>query len=158
MPVSLRAILLSVRHSDFRTSLRQALKNAFSDIIIFFSPAVRLTDCELYSEHAEHGFPAPSSKEDVPRHRLTPLAQWQTPSTGLRHPSLEEGAGKRCSECGSVVHTHSSEFPPPPPPPPRPAPAPRSPDAAYLAGSISDFVRVGKNEATDVHFAPLCLR
>ena len=23
----------------------------------------------------------------------------QTPSTGLRHPSLEEGAGKRCSEC-----------------------------------------------------------
>ena len=24
----------------------------------------------------------------------------QTPSTGLRHPSLEEGAGKRCSECG----------------------------------------------------------
>ena len=26
--------------------------------------------------------------------------QWQTPSTGLRHPS-EEGAGKRCSECGA---------------------------------------------------------
>ena len=25
----------------------------------------------------------------------------QTPSTGLRHPFLEEGAGKRCSECGS---------------------------------------------------------
>ena len=25
----------------------------------------------------------------------------QTPNTGLRHPSLEEGAGKRCSECGS---------------------------------------------------------
>ena len=24
----------------------------------------------------------------------------QTPSTGLRHPSLKEGAGKRCSECG----------------------------------------------------------
>ena len=24
----------------------------------------------------------------------------ETPSTGLRHPSLEEGAGKRCSECG----------------------------------------------------------
>ena len=24
----------------------------------------------------------------------------QIPSTGLRHPSLEEGAGKRCSECG----------------------------------------------------------
>ena len=23
----------------------------------------------------------------------------QTPSTGLRHPSLEEGAGKRCLEC-----------------------------------------------------------
>ena len=23
----------------------------------------------------------------------------QTPSTGLRHPSLQEGAGKRCSEC-----------------------------------------------------------
>ena len=23
----------------------------------------------------------------------------QTPSTGLQHPSLEEGAGKRCSEC-----------------------------------------------------------
>ena len=26
----------------------------------------------------------------------------QTQSTGLRHPSLEEGAGKRCSECDSV--------------------------------------------------------
>ena len=26
----------------------------------------------------------------------------QTPSTGLRRPSLEEGAGKRCSECDSV--------------------------------------------------------
>ena len=26
----------------------------------------------------------------------------QTPSTGLRHPSLEEGAGKRCSECAST--------------------------------------------------------
>ena len=25
----------------------------------------------------------------------------QTPSTGLRHPSLEEGVGKRCSECGA---------------------------------------------------------
>ena len=25
----------------------------------------------------------------------------QTPSTGLRRHSLEEGAGKRCSECGS---------------------------------------------------------
>ena len=25
----------------------------------------------------------------------------QTPSTGLRHPSLDEGAGKRCSECGT---------------------------------------------------------
>ena len=24
----------------------------------------------------------------------------QTPSTGLRHPSFKEGAGKRCSECG----------------------------------------------------------
>ena len=27
------------------------------------------------------------------------LISTQTPSTGLRHPSLEEGAGKRCSEC-----------------------------------------------------------
>ena len=26
----------------------------------------------------------------------------QTPSTGLRHPSLEGGAGKRCSECGPM--------------------------------------------------------
>ena len=26
------------------------------------------------------------------------LKSYQTPSTGLRHPSLEEGAGKRCSE------------------------------------------------------------
>ena len=25
----------------------------------------------------------------------------QTPSTGLRHPSLEEDVGKRCSECDS---------------------------------------------------------
>ena len=30
---------------------------------------------------------------------LYPLIQ--TPSTGLRHPSLEEGAGKRCSECAT---------------------------------------------------------
>ena len=29
------------------------------------------------------------------------LLATQTPSTGLRHSSLEEGAGKRCSECGS---------------------------------------------------------
>ena len=26
----------------------------------------------------------------------------QNPSTGLRHPSLEEGAGKRCSECSGL--------------------------------------------------------
>ena len=32
----------------------------------------------------------------------------QTPSTGLRHPSLEEGARKRCSECVCVcVHAHA---------------------------------------------------
>ena len=31
----------------------------------------------------------------------------QTPSTGLQHPSLEEGAGKRCSECGDHTHTHT---------------------------------------------------
>ena len=36
----------------------------------------------------------------------------QTPSTGLRHRSLEEGAGKRWSECeGSVKYSlHSSPF------------------------------------------------
>ena len=35
-------------------------------------------------------------------------ARQQTPSPGLRHPSLEEGAGKRCSECGApVVATRS---------------------------------------------------
>ena len=27
------------------------------------------------------------------------LISTQTPSTGLRHPPLVEGAGKRCSEC-----------------------------------------------------------
>ena len=27
----------------------------------------------------------------------------QAPSTGLRHPSLEEGAGKRCSECEACL-------------------------------------------------------
>ena len=32
----------------------------------------------------------------------------QTPSCGLRHPSLEEGAGKRCSECGSDLYTELS--------------------------------------------------
>ena len=33
----------------------------------------------------------------------------QTPSTGLRHPSLEEGAGKRCSECAvHAVHAVAS--------------------------------------------------
>ena len=34
------------------------------------------------------------------------LGSTQTPSTGLRHPSflpLEEGAGKRCSECGQYL-------------------------------------------------------
>ena len=29
----------------------------------------------------------------------------QTPSTGLRHPSLEECSGKRCSECGMGSHS-----------------------------------------------------
>ena len=31
----------------------------------------------------------------------------QTPSTGLRHPSLEEGAGKRCWKCGFYLVTVS---------------------------------------------------
>ena len=31
------------------------------------------------------------------------LERWQTPSTGLRHPSFKEGAGKWCSESGEVV-------------------------------------------------------
>ena len=39
----------------------------------------------------------------------------QTPSTGLRHPSLEEGTGKRCSECGSSLHSFVP-FPPCPRP------------------------------------------
>ena len=30
-----------------------------------------------------------------------PQSKRQTPSTGLRHPSFNEGAGKRCSECES---------------------------------------------------------
>ena len=30
----------------------------------------------------------------------------QTPSTGLRHPSFVEGAGKRCSECGGSFLSH----------------------------------------------------
>ena len=34
----------------------------------------------------------------------------QTPSTGLRHPSFkEEGAGKRCSECGRDGGTAGNE-------------------------------------------------
>ena len=35
----------------------------------------------------------------------------QTPSTGLRHPSLEEGAGKRCSECALDLHVAITHFP-----------------------------------------------
>ena len=34
-------------------------------------------------------------------------AATQTPSTGVRHPSLEEGDGKRCSECGCDAVTLS---------------------------------------------------
>ena len=48
-------------------------------------------------------------------------ARRQTPSTGLRHPSLEEAAGKRCSECGSEGGSHNHpRNPPPHPPPPHP--------------------------------------
>ena len=38
-------------------------------------------------------------------------SQDQTPSIGLRRPSLEEGAGKRCSECESAseLRPHSSD-------------------------------------------------
>ena len=32
-----------------------------------------------------------------------------TQSTGLRHPSLEEGAGKRCSECGDKFQREREE-------------------------------------------------
>ena len=32
----------------------------------------------------------------------------QTPSTGLRHPSFKEGAGKGCSECGNHLATPPS--------------------------------------------------
>ena len=45
-----------------------------------------------------------SSESVTPRHlvSLVNLRGWPrlTPSTGLRHPSLDEHAGKRCSECG----------------------------------------------------------
>ena len=35
----------------------------------------------------------------------------QTPSTGLRHPSLEEGAGKQCSECARTQPVHDCCLP-----------------------------------------------
>ena len=35
----------------------------------------------------------------------------ETPSTGLRHPSFkEEGAGKRCSECDSLIDLSKADF------------------------------------------------
>ena len=43
---------------------------------------------------------APTTGGGVGREGRGSVARKQTPSTGLRHPSLEEGAGKRCSECG----------------------------------------------------------
>ena len=43
----------------------------------------------------------PSRK--VPESDARSVWLWPTPSTGLRHPSFKEGAGKRCSECVAVV-------------------------------------------------------
>ena len=44
--------------------------------------------------------PIPSHANINPRYSLR-LSVIQTPSTGLRHPSLEKGDGMRCSECVS---------------------------------------------------------
>ena len=55
------------------------------------------------------------------------LSTPQTPSSGLQHPSLEEGAGKRRSEC-----EHPSSPPPPTPPPPTHTQPPmHTPSAAF---------------------------
>ena len=43
----------------------------------------------------------PSRK--VPESDVRSVVQQQTPSTGLRHPSFKEGAGKRCSECAQGI-------------------------------------------------------
>ena len=170
MPVSLRAILLRVRHSDFRTSLRQAPKKRIFQIffiIILFRPCpsdwlwtiFRARRPWLSGTFLQGGRPQASA------HTTSSVAN-------SKHWFTTSFLGGRCRKAVLGVwlsgpHTLISVSPPPPSPPPPPpppphpllpAPAPRSPDAAYLAGSISDFVRVGKNEATDVHFALLCLR
>ena len=53
---------------------------------------------------------------------VSPPTPQQTSSSGLRHPSLEEGAGKRCSECASSAvlsplrfSSHQSSYPRPSP-------------------------------------------
>ena len=42
----------------------------------------------------------PSAVPWISEDRLLVQGRMQTPSTGLRYPSLEESAGERCSECG----------------------------------------------------------
>ena len=68
--------------------------------------------CAARTVMLQRGGP-PEDHNCHPNHRTDRLrqnhARTQTPSTGLRHPSLEEDAGKRCSERGS--NAEAEEFP-----------------------------------------------
>ena len=74
---------------------------------------------------------------------LLGLDQIQTPSTGLRHPSfkVEEGAGKRCSECGLDPYGHPAKCKPPTPPHPHPR-IPNPPTPALPTDLLSASVSI----------------
>ena len=58
-------------------------------------PCTRHFDCNIaYQEEQQNDNSTPA----LTTHCIRVVDQ--TPSTGFRHHSLEEGAGKRCSECG----------------------------------------------------------
>ena len=54
--------------------------------------------------HSVHRFPAPSSKEDVVNQCLVFVPVAHSKPLGYDILPLEEGAGKRCSECVPVGH------------------------------------------------------
>ena len=62
--------------------------------------AVTTQRCQLYTLHC-----CQQCTISVTVHRCKRYIVTKTPSTGLRHPSLEEGAGKRCSECDCYLHS-----------------------------------------------------
>ena len=62
--------------------------------------AVTTQRCQQYTLHC-----CQQCTISVTVHRCKRYIVTKTPSTGLRHPSLEEGAGKRCSECDCYLHS-----------------------------------------------------